>query len=130
MFFALKTFDDDRQTQFSTYARSCIDNRLASMLRQAARQKNVPLNEFLPLEDGDWDTGDPGPTPEELAIASEGYAALTEKVRQLLSRYEQDVLRLILEGYDYKSAAVQLGTTAKSVDNALQRARNKLKIER
>ena len=127
LFSALKTYDEDRGTLFTSYARSCIDNRITSAWRQAARKKNIPLNEYLPLDEGEYETGEPMSSPEELAIAAEGYEMLTRRIEQMLSQFERNVLNLHMEGYDYKSVAIQLGTTVKSVDNALQRARNKLK---
>ncbi|NLC78774.1 MAG: hypothetical protein GX683_03495, partial [Ruminococcaceae bacterium] len=47
-----------------------------------------------------------------------------------LSEFERDVLALYLLGYDYTALVQRLDTTTKSVDNALQRARKKLKPKR
>ena len=48
---------------------------------------------------------------------------------QVLSALERETLSLWLAGYDYGEIARRLGTTPKSVGNALQRARRKLKQE-
>jgi RNA polymerase sporulation-specific sigma factor len=43
-----------------------------------------------------------------------------------LSKLEQQVLKLYLQGLSYEEIAEQLGKTEKSIDNALQRIRGKL----
>jgi len=127
LFNALETYSEERGARFSTYAIACINNGIKTALRQAARLKHVPLNSALPLSEQEEGDAGEGYSPEELAIAAEGYAALTSQINSTLSDFEREVLVLLLEGYDYKAAAERLGSTPKSVDNAIQRARRKLK---
>ena len=54
--------------------------------------------------------------------------AADEKLRLLrgrLSRFENQVLDLYLEGSDWHEIAAKLGKSPKAVDNALQRIRRK-----
>ncbi len=130
LFNALETYDSGQGTAFSTYAITCIHNAMRTALKQAARKKHLPLNSYLSLSDADGAQLADGDSPEELAIANEAYAVLQTQINNHLSEFEREVLALYLEGYDYLAVAERLGTTPKSVDNALQRARNKLKRKR
>ena len=53
---------------------------------------------------------------------------MLEKIRQKLSPFENQVLELYLEGLDYHQIARQIEESPKSIDNALQRIRNKIHI--
>ncbi len=124
---ALTSFDETRGGEFSSYALACINNRMTSAVRQAARKKNLPLSGYLSLSGDDAMQLEGGGTPEDIAIAREDYLSLQNRINCDLSRFEREVLSLYLEGYDYLSVAERLGCSAKSADNALQRARRKLK---
>jgi RNA polymerase sporulation-specific sigma factor len=132
LFRAIETYDSARGAAFSSYAISCINNRISNGVKQAARKKHLPLNTYVPLEDGE----DFSPAsvrellPEAVAIANEEYAVLRGRIDSELSRLERKVLALHLEGFDNSAAALRLGLPKKSVDNALRRARSKLKSNR
>ena len=48
---------------------------------------------------------------------------------ELLSSFEQEVLRLFLKGKSYQEMADELHKDIKSIDNALQRMKKKLRPE-
>nr|MCR5545292.1 LuxR C-terminal-related transcriptional regulator [Lachnospiraceae bacterium] len=50
-----------------------------------------------------------------------------EKIQSVLSPMENKVLELYLKGMDYKTIGESLGKEEKSIDNAVQRIRNKVK---
>ena len=52
---------------------------------------------------------------------------LKEEIWQLLSPMEKKILRSYLDGESYTETASRLNKSPKSVDNALQRIRRKLK---
>lgn len=54
-------------------------------------------------------------------------AAVEELAQKVLSEYEKRVLILYIDGLKYKDIAKALSKREKSVDNALQRARKKLR---
>lgn len=130
LFRAVESYDAAQGASFSTYAITCINNSITSAVKQAARKKHLPLSGYISLDEEDTGMVSGGATPEELTIANEAYAALQTKINDNLSDFERDVLALYLEGYDYLAVAKRLDTTPKSVDNALQRARKKLKSKR
>jgi RNA polymerase sporulation-specific sigma factor len=52
-----------------------------------------------------------------------------EDIREKLSKYERQVLTEFLTGASYEEISLKLGKTEKSIDNAIQRVRKKLKAE-
>lgn len=111
---------------FNTYANVCIENSIKSALRAATRQKHSILNNALPLEPLDSHSSDNG-NPEERYIAMENSRLLAEFLIHDLTELERKTLGFYLAGYDYSEIASTLGLTVKSVDNALQRVRRKLR---
>ena len=126
---AIDGYDEERGTSFEAFAIRCIDNRIYSALRQAARKKNTPLNDYLSLSDESdkLQISQDIPSPEEIVILQEELNYLLTLIREDLSTFEKKVLALYLEGYSYMAISEMLATSSKSVDNALQRARKKLK---
>jgi len=124
---AIDGYDDSRGA-FEAFALVCIDNRIYAALRHNARKKNLPLNDYLSISDGDDRLDLPqASSPEELVILREEVGSVYRHIRENLSSFEKSVLSLYLEGYSYLAISEMLSSSAKSVDNALQRARKKLK---
>lgn len=112
---------DQDKVSFGLYAKICIGNALVSKLR-SARRKHV---EILPI-DGVFDMADPDDISGEI-IDRENVGKLHELIKSTLSEFENDVFKLYAYGYSSSEIADRLGKTEKSVDNAIFRARNKLK---
>ena len=128
---AVRTYDRDRQALFRTYAEVCIRNRLLSAVRAAGRDKHSPLNHSVSLENPLFDTaaGYPftqGDNPEDVIIDREDRKERITALNDLLSGFEAEILRLYLSGLSYSEIAQQMGRSAKSVDNAVQRIRRKV----
>ena len=64
--------------------------------------------------------------PEDLIISQEELESIHNKINEVLSGLEQEVLNLYLDGKSYQEIAVQLNRHVKSIDNALQRVKRKL----
>ena len=60
-------------------------------------------------------------------IENERIEEINKKINEALSEQEWKVFRLFLTGMAYNQMALNLGVTVKSVDNAMQRVRRKLK---
>ena len=124
---------DSKQASFSTFARLCIDRMLVSAVRQAGRQKRIPTERLI-AADGPEERparasvtfGDEN-NPESILIAREEAERLRRRAGDTLSGFEYQVLSAYLSGESYEEIAQQLHTTTKSVDNALQRIRRKLR---
>lgn len=125
---AMRTYDPARQAQFRTYAEVCIRSRLLSAVRAAGRDKHSPLNHYVSLETPLFDTAVSmqGDNPEDMLIDREDRNERLSALKDQLSGFEAKILRLYLGGLSYGEIAQQIGRSAKSVDNAVQRIRRKL----
>lgn len=120
---AAKSFDEQAGVPFSGYVRLCVRHRMIS-----ARRRVMALP--VPVE-GDDEVEAQIPVsgqaePEQMVVDKEEEQRLFARLRERLSPLEYAVMCDYLEGYSYEEIASRLNTTAKSVDNALARARRKL----
>ncbi len=130
LFSAIESFSEDRGAVFSTYAISCINNRLADAVRRSSSGKNRILNESVPFpEDDDIDDLFSGESPEETAILKEEYLRIRKKMDKVLSDLERECLIMYSSGYSYSEIAEKMDVAPKTVGNAIQRARKKLRQE-
>ena len=112
-----------RNASFRTYCAVCATNAIRTAVKADGGKKHSPLNSSVPLEDVEL-TGDD--SPEQIVLSDERAVFINRFISEKLSSLERAVLKLHLNGADYKTAADTLGITEKAVDNALQRARGKL----
>ena len=123
-----------KEASFRTFAEICIRNRLYSVLRAAARDKHMALNQSVPLDTPFFDansytSGTSDLTqrdPEAYLIDREHTAALLSGVRKQLSEFEAKILGYYLDGLSCREIAETVGKPPKSVDNAVQRIRRKV----
>ena len=137
LFFAIRDFDEAKNDSFAAFASVCIKNRLLSAVKKSTRKKDIPRKKRVSLED--TITKDSGRytlaenlksnrlTPEEKLIADEKMASMRTRVDKILSLREKKVLGEYLKGKSYQEIADLLQMDKKSVDNAMQRIRNKIK---
>ena len=107
---------------FSGFASVCVSNRMKNAVDRAKR-RNERLEELA-----DEDIPDSSPTPEELVIGRESADEITRCMRSLLSPLELGCIEGVILGMPYSEIAEKLSVSAKSVDNAVTRARAKLKL--
>lgn len=121
---AVRTFRAEKGVAFSTYASVCISNRLRSVCKKALGSTNAPLNESLALED--FLVPHVSSTEEDY-IENESYRFFTEKYFSVLSKTEKMVIGYYVAGFSYQEIAKKLNISEKSVDNALCRAKAKIR---
>ncbi len=127
---AARTYDPSGRASFRTYAGVCISNRVIMAYRSSAGKKHDPLSDFVSLsEDGaeQLEVEDNSADPEALLTEREGFENIWRTISSLLTPLERNVLRLYLSGRSYGEIAKKLSVTPKAADNALQRARFKLR---
>lgn len=121
---AVCRYDPKRGASFSAFAMRCITNHMISALR---RCRNLPLpvgaSDVPPLSQVE----DPADLPDFAAQSRIQSTAMICTMVSRLSRREYQVCMLIYSGLSYEQAAQKLNISVKSVDNALQRARRKLR---
>ena len=132
---AIRQYDPSANVPFKTYAELCINRRLYSAVKSAARLKHLPLNNGVPLDSILSEESQPQATSypeanrritEEQVLARESEKELHSAFSQYLSGFEAKVLQLYLSGLSYAEMAAQTHKSEKSIDNAVQRIRRKL----
>ena len=131
LFQAVRDYQPDKNTLFSTFANLCVVRQLCKAIEVSGRKKHKPLNAYVSL------SGDDSPlleafdfsqqNPETIVIDRENTEQMRNRIRECLSEFENEVLDLYLEGKTYTQIAVLMEKTPKSIDNALQRIRGKIK---
>ena len=114
---------DNESSSFSTYASLCIKHSIISALRKYSRVSCVYLSDS-PLELA-CSAGEE--SPEADLVDKENTKALYDTVSTILSPLEGRVLEMYLSGASYKVMASALSKEIKSIDNAVQRIKAKIK---
>lgn len=133
---AIKDFRDIKDVKFSTFASLCIERQISSIIITASRKKHKLLNDSVSLnyvsEDAerpllDYVIDDKDGNPLELFIDIENEVETYEKIKYVLTDFEQQVVELKINNFNYKEIAEILDKPIKSIDNALQRIKSKTK---
>lgn len=128
---AIHKFDENRDTQFYTLARKCVESKMLSLIFASKRQKHRILNESLSIELEEENfslekiLGDNRGNPEIIVLNKQEQSELITKIKNHLTDYEKKVFDLKYNGFDYKEIASILEKQPKSIDNTLQRVRMK-----
>ncbi|MGG0657152.1 RNA polymerase sporulation sigma factor SigH [Rummeliibacillus pycnus] len=134
---AIRDFKGDKLASFKAFAELCIKRQIITAIKTATRQKHIPLNSYVSLDKPvfeeesaktlmDMLTGATIDDPEKLVIHREEFNHLEEKIGEVLSDLERQVLAFYLEGCSYQEISARLDRHVKSIDNALQRIKRKL----
>lgn len=132
---AISSFNEHDETSFYTFVSLCMDRQLMSELTKQNRDKHKLLNEAIPLETlEDCERldlinyiQDNKNNPLVGLISDESFKELYEKVIGELTDFEECVFRLKLQSFNYKEIAYLLDKSDKSIDNAIQRIKIKVK---
>ena len=132
---AINTFDENKDTTFFTYAKTCIERRLISLVKSASRFKHQLLNESYFVEDLVSDNKslenlleDSTSNPENKLIDDENTKELIKNIQKTLTNLESAVFELKISGFTYKEIAEILDKDSKSIDNAISRI--KIKVQK
>ena len=135
---AINSYDYNKNDHFAPFVDLCIRRQILTAINKATRKKHSPLNSYIsfykPLYNQEFskeliDTivENKSFDPEELVIIKENIGLIKEKMASYLSAFELEVLMKHLQGDSYREIAVEINKNEKSVDNALQRVKHKLK---
>ena len=133
---AVKSFDVQRQNSFKTFANMCIERQLITAIKTSNRQKHLPLNSYLSLNNSAYDNDEDtelieifnsrtAEDPLDTITKKEYYESVENAIDKNLSSFEKQVLSRYLQGESYVDIATKLDTPVKSIDNAIQRIRKK-----
>lgn len=134
---AIKSYDKEK-SQFKTFAILCIRNQIITAIKAANRQKNSILNEAIlnstnsgekeELDDYKYAKIEDYKNPEEIYLMKEKLNNFMTYINENLSKLEKEVFNYMIRGYSYREIAKILSKELKTIDNAMQRIRNKSEI--
>ena len=137
---AVKSYNEG--CPFKPFAILCIRRHCISFIKSANRQKNITMNESISLntqyyyKDGEKDdefidklVAPRTIEPEYIIICNEEIKYCDILMQKILSKLEYKVWIGYALGLSYKRIAELTGISKKSLDNALQRAKNHLRDE-
>lgn len=134
---AVKSFDEQKQNSFKTFAGICIERQMITAVKNSNRQKHIPLNSSLSLNSGAYDENDDtevmeildtrktGEDPLDIITKKEYYTVIEKAIDDSLSDFEKKVLVHYRNGETYLEIANKLESKVKSIDTAIQRVRKK-----
>ena len=131
---AIKSFNQNNTSTFYTFINLCLDRYLVNTYKKNTNTKNKLLNESISLDAIDDEelslinliednTNNP-----ELELNDElEISELYNKIMSKLTDLEECVFILKIQNFDYKEIASILDKDKKSIDNAIQRIKLKIK---
>lgn len=122
---AARGYDPGGQAQFRTYAITCINNSMSAAIKLHMKQQNRKSTFSIDQLDQAQTGGIP---MDQILLDRESSDQLADRIKTGLSDFERQVLGYYLSGLTYQQISQVLGTSAKAVDNALQRVRRKLRL--
>lgn len=122
---AVAGFNPDKNVKFSAFAAICITNRMKTLVSKSNKVDSPVDNieELSVLQGISFSE-----TPETIFLYKEYYSDLFDKIDSVLTERENVVFQMYIYDMSYKDIAEKLKITEKSVDNAIQRARRKIKL--
>ena len=139
LFKAVIGYDREKNASFSTFAMICISRQMYRAIKEASRKKHLPLNSYISLCVDKEEEGESNKeqlekeistsiaNPEQFVIDCEFVEIFERRLEEELSDIEKRVLELFMTGMGYHEIAVVLEIRDKAADNALQRAKAKVK---
>ena len=121
LYIAANAYRPEKNVKFSTFAETCIVRRMLSYLRKTGK---YPVCETL---DDQPELPSDVCDPEKILLGKEYFSELWQAVNTSLSKTELDVFTCVVAGNSYGETAGKLGMNVKAVDNAMQRARRKIR---
>lgn len=136
LFKAIRDYDDAKGP-FSCFVELCVTRQILTAIKNANRLKHRPLSRAVSLEAHAGNSSDdplklveslPDASPDvaDSVASADAVDRLREELTDLLTTLEHEVLRLYMQGRSYREMAEWLGSSLKSIDNALQRVKMKL----
>lgn len=136
LFKAIKNFEDGKHNSFKSFANLCVERQLITAIKSSNRQKHIPLNSYLSLNNSNPENEEDDKSlleilnstqedPLETITKKEYYQNVEAVMNKYLSGFEKQVLNRYMNGESYVEIAEKLDTPVKSVDNAIQRIRKK-----
>ncbi len=131
-----------KDEEFKKFAIICAKHKIFDAIRKSNNKKNQPLNNYVPIvyrnedENSEFELHDVSIAsnaendPAILFLKQELVEERVKKLSEKLSDYEKQVIDMYLDGESQSEIAIKLGKDKKSIDNTLQRVKNKLREDK
>lgn len=124
---AITSFKETDNASFYTFAMLCVNRQIINYLRKITGSKDKVLNEAVAIDDyleknvrDDFDT--------EFSFISHEYEKdIMIDLKNNLTEFENEVLKLKIDGYNFDEIANTLNKDVKSIYNTFHRIKLKLK---
>lgn len=131
---AIKTYKDQKNIKFSTFAFVCIKRKIMSAIRKANRKKHSILNESYSIDyklddNNSFDNliSNNERSIEDLLVGKEQAVFFNKKIEECLTKFEKQVYELKVYGFSSEEISKTLNKTMKSIESVLFRIRVKLR---
>ena len=128
---AIERYQERENILFYTYAKTCIERKIISVVISSNRSKNKILNESISYDDEEnmliklIKSNDLSPEEEVLNIELE--ENLLNMIKEVLTDLEWQVFEMIISGFRNKEITEILAKDLKSINNTKERIKLKIK---
>jgi RNA polymerase sporulation-specific sigma factor len=133
IFKAIRDYNENAGTSFSTFAELCIRRQIINAIKSADRNRNKVLNESVSIDsDSNNKSRDYDNIPltndldTESKIVYNEFFEFMNRGNSIFSDFEREVWLEKFAGNSYTEIAKKLEKSPKTIDNALQRIKKKM----
>ncbi len=139
LFQAVNDYDFGRDASFYTFADLCVTRKVYSAIKASNEKKHSFLNNYVSIFENQAENennavriieqlpGNEDQNPEKRALTNELREELERAFHEDLTEMERECFGLHITGMKSGEVAKIMGISAKEADNAIQRAKKKLK---
>lgn len=124
---AIDNYQDVDNTSFYTFANLCIERKIINLIRKNISGKDKILNEAVAIDDNLENYLKDDNDAENLYLYQDYQLEMATKLKQELTNFESQVFELKMQGYTSKEISKVLKKDLKSIYNAYQRIKQKIK---
>lgn len=132
---AIKTFDQSKEASFYTYANICVKTKIQTAIRNSSSKKNSALNQSVSLDNltNSQTTSyydiicDSKNDISDKLLKEEEQKRIFKEINKNLTEFERQVLKLKVNSYSNDEISKILQKDKRSIENAINRIRNKYK---
>ena len=132
---AVRDFRSAKLARFRSFAELCVTRQIITAVKSATRNKHALLSDCVSLQRSDAEdegclldivADSRAADPERIMLERQMMRTAQNAATSDLSKLESAVFRGYLDGRSYQDMAESLERSAKTIDNALQRAKRKV----
>lgn len=124
---AIKSFSQDQDATFYTFALLCIDRQIFNFLRKTTTGKNRVLNDAVILDDALTSGVKDNIDIESSLFCKDVENNLIEDAKKVLTPFELRVFDMKMNGYSFEEISDKLDKDLKSIYNTFHRIKIKIK---